>query len=54
MNQTIRFAAIITIIAGVVAGTYCLDTNPAWAGLLYLGAVALWFALDADTPDTES
>ena len=53
MNQAIRFAAIITVIAGVVAGTHCLDTNPAWAGLLYLGAAALWFALDADQRDTE-
>jgi hypothetical protein len=48
MNTTLRTIIILTIVAGAVAGTYLLDTNPAWAGLFYLGAVALWFALDAD------
>jgi hypothetical protein len=50
MNATLRTIITRTIVAGAVAGTYLLDTNPAWAGLLYLGSAALWFALDADRP----
>lgn len=50
MNTTLRIIIILTIVAGAVAGTYLLDTNPAWAGLFYLGCVSLWFALDADRP----
>lgn len=47
MNATIRTIITLTIVAGAVAGTYLLDINPAWSGLLYLGSVALWFALEA-------
>ena len=47
MNATIRTIITLTIVAGAIAGTYLLDINPAWAGLLYLGSVALWFALEA-------
>jgi hypothetical protein len=50
MTPTIRIITTLTIVAGAIAGTYLLDTNPALAGLFYLGAVALWFALDADCP----
>ena len=50
MNATLRTIITLTIVAGAIAGTYLLDTNPAWSGLFYLGAVALWFALDADRP----
>ena len=49
MSPTIQLATTIAIFAGAITGTYLLDTNPAWAGLFYLGAAALWFALDADS-----
>jgi hypothetical protein len=48
MTPTLRVIITLAIVAGAIAGTYLLDTNPAWSGLFYLGAVALWFALDAD------
>jgi hypothetical protein len=50
MTPTIRVLTTLAICAGAVAGTYLLDTNPAWSGLFYLGSIALWFALDADCP----
>jgi hypothetical protein len=50
MTATLRLTTIFAIVAGAIAGTYLLDTNPAWAGLFYLGSAALWFALDADRP----
>jgi hypothetical protein len=53
MTPTIRVLTTLAIVAGAIAGTYLLDTNPAWSGLFYLGAVALWFALDADNPHKE-
>jgi hypothetical protein len=53
MTPTIRTLVTLTIAAGAIAGTYLLDTNPAWSGLFYLGAVALWFALDADATPKE-
>jgi hypothetical protein len=53
MTPTLRITIVFAIVAGAIAGTYLLDTNPAWSGLFYLGAVALWFALDADNPSKE-
>jgi hypothetical protein len=53
MTPTIRVTTTLAIVAGAVAGTYLLDTNPALAGLFYLGSVALWFALDATPPGEE-
>jgi hypothetical protein len=50
MTPTIRLTTIFTIVAGAIAGTYLLDVNPYWSGLLYLGSIALWFALTLDTP----
>ena len=50
MTPTIRVTTTLAIVAGAIAGTYLLDINPAWSGLFYLGAVSLWFALDADCP----
>ena len=50
MSPAIQLATTIAIFAGAIIGTYLLDTSPAWSGLFYLGAVALWFALDADRP----
>jgi hypothetical protein len=53
MTPTLRITIVFAIVAGAIAGTYLLDTNPAWSGLFYLGAIALWFALDADNPHKE-
>jgi hypothetical protein len=53
MTPTIRVTTTLAIVAGAIAGTYLLDTNPAWSGLFYLGSVALWFALDATPPGEE-
>jgi hypothetical protein len=53
MTPTIRVTTIFTIVAGAIAGSYLLDVNPYWSGLLYLGSVALWFALDATPPAEE-
>jgi hypothetical protein len=53
MNTTLRLTIVFTIVAGAIAGTYLLDINPAWSGLLYLGSVALWFALDATPPEED-
>jgi hypothetical protein len=53
MTPTLRITIVFAIVAGAIAGTYLLDTNPAWSGLFYLGAIALWFALDADNPSKE-
>jgi hypothetical protein len=53
MTPTIRVTTTLAIVAGVIAGTYLLDTNPAWSGLFYLGSIALWFALDATPPGEE-
>jgi hypothetical protein len=50
MTPTIRVTATLAIVAGAITGTYLLDVNPYWSGLLYLGSIALWFALTADTP----
>jgi hypothetical protein len=50
MTPTLRLTTIFTIVAGAIAGTYLLDVNPNWSGLLYLGSIALWFALTLDTP----
>jgi 1,4-dihydroxy-2-naphthoate octaprenyltransferase len=50
MTPTLRLTIIFTIVAGAIAGTYLLDINPNWSGLIYLGCVALWFAITADTP----
>jgi hypothetical protein len=53
MTPTIRVTTTLAIVAGAIVGTYLLDTNPVWSGLFYLGAVALWFALDATPPGEE-
>jgi len=53
MTPTIRVLTTLAIVAGAIAGTYLLDTNPAWSVLFYLGSIALWFALDADNPHKE-
>jgi hypothetical protein len=53
MTATLRLTTIFAIVAGAIAGSYLLDVNPNWSGLLYLGSVALWFALDATPPAGE-
>jgi hypothetical protein len=50
MTPTLRTIITLTIVAGAIAGTYLLDVNPYWSVLFYLGSIALWFALTADTP----
>jgi hypothetical protein len=50
MTPTLRLTIVFAIVAGAIAGTYLLDVNPNWSVLLYLGSIALWFALTADTP----
>jgi hypothetical protein len=53
MTPTIRVLTTLAIVAGAITGTYLLDINPNWSVLIYLGCIALWFALIQDTPPPE-
>ena len=52
-DAEMKTALIVGSVSGAVAGTYLIDVNVYWSGLLYLGAAALWFALDAMPPEED-